>query len=154
MLPEMLDWRLKRMKAWYHVTLSVVRAEFPDFAVIRAFSALNLAKERRGTRSSSASALEARAQDNSNLERLAQLLVLDADKLKAQVLQHRPIARRACIDSGCSNFDAWKEAFLKTRKHAWTRQTYPADVLHELLIAYGCMGGHPARAWSKISAKS
>ena len=129
---------LARMKAWYQVMLSVVKSEFPDFDIIRSFNALSLAKERKDVRSLQGTAADAAQADDRNIQRLALLLKADPCTLAQQVRDHRPIARKVFLDTKCSTFEAWKSAYQKTQRHASSRGNHPADLLLQLLMAYGC----------------
>ena len=138
---DMISAGYGRMQAWFKVTLTVMKSEFPDFDAIRAFSALKLSDTRKNSRVTMEADQAANEQDNVNLERLALLLHLNVDDLKKQLKAHRNFARRHYLDTKCTTLAAWKDAIQKSQKHNQTRKRYPIDALNVLLVAYGCMGG-------------
>ena len=123
------------------VTVSVVKAEFPEFDVIRAFNCMNLAKDRKGTRTQQAVQSESDAADIRNIERLALLLDLDPLALRMQLHGHRPIARLHYLEAGgCTCMEAWKVALEKTQRHHASAKRHPVDQLRQLVACYACLG--------------
>ena len=95
-------------KEWLRVTVSVVKSEFPEFDVIRAFNCMNLAKDRKSSRTQQFVQPESDAADLRNVNRLALLLDLNPTELSKQLQDHRPIARLHVLEvGGCTCLEAW-----------------------------------------------
>jgi hypothetical protein len=137
---ELLNGCLNRMRSWWKVTKAVLRAEFPMWESVIAFSALNLVQQRKILRSTATVADEASSLDEKHIRRLALLLDLNKDQLVRELRDHRPIARNIYVSTGCSAQHAWATAVLRTQKHSGTKGRHPAEALRRLIWAFSCMG--------------
>ena len=86
-----------RMKCWATLAREVVAAEYPDHDFCCAFGIFNV------------SAAGQAPCMGSYVQRLAKVLQVDEGLLLAQLLDHRPLARRCVEVSGCSSREAWTQ---------------------------------------------
>ena len=111
-----------RMKCWATLAREVVAAEYPDHDLFCAFGIFNV------------SAAGQAPCMGSFVKRLAKVFKVDEGLLLAQLLDHRPLARRCVEVSGCSSREAWTQT-VPTKKQAdvRTRDVHPADALLPVL---------------------
>ena len=98
---------LKRFETWVRLAREVLRAEFPQFETVQAFSALRLSLAAQPL-----AALEAELlTQTAKLAKIAQMLNLDADELTIKVFDNLPAALRAFDRDGVGDSSAaWREA--------------------------------------------
>ncbi len=119
--PAELASALSRMAAWTALAVTVVRTEFPDLEVIKAFSVFSLASDTLDV-------------DTSAWELLAQVFSVDAVQLRVEWDGLAGIARYSHNQNKGTNFDAWKQAVAQTTD---VRRNYPITNLLPVLQAYG-----------------
>ena len=110
---------LKRLEKWARLAREVLRAEFPQFETVQAFSALRLRSLAAEPR---AAGLEAeRLMQTEKLAKIAQMLSLDANLLTAQFFDHLPTALAPFGRNANGNsLAAWREAVDATdRSWRW-----------------------------------
>ena len=77
-----------------------------------------------------------------SLERLAQVLDLDADQLALELSLHEPIARHEARTPNTSSFECWRTAVMRTSSAApAVRAKFPSENLFILLSRYGAWSG-------------
>ena len=133
---------LKRLEKWVRLAREVLRAEFPQFETVQAFSALRL---RSLAAEPQAAGLEAeRLMQTEKLAKIAQMLSLDANLLTAQFFDNLPTARFAFGRNGNGDsLAAWREAVDATGL-PWRRRgrqdAERTDVLRSALLRAGAWG--------------
>ena len=119
-----------RMENWVRLATMTVRAEFPGFEFMQAFTVFRL--QRRGERQDTYEEhLGSRWSDG--VQRLAQFLDLDASQLESEILDYKPKAQHVFQTENVTTACAWQRAVA-------TRTYSPTAVLKEALmrfIAYG-----------------
>ena len=137
---DTFDRCLKRMQRWVGLAKMVVNAEFPEFEAVAGFSMFSLMTPVQRSCVVQLSEIERASADESNMKRIAQLVGVDHAQLKAEWLDHLPLARQVFLDKGCNIFEAWREALAKTQLRRSTRIVHPGKVLRQAVIAYGAYG--------------
>ncbi len=133
---------LKRLEKWVRLAREVLRAEFPQFETVQAFSALRL---RSLAAEPQAAGLEAeRLMQTEKLAKIAQMLSLDANLLTAQFFDNLPTALFAFGRNGNGDsLAAWREAVDATDL-SWRRRgrqdAERTDVLRSALLRAGAWG--------------
>ena len=139
---------LARMRAWRAVALSVLSAEFPDFELHASFAIFSLAPPDAGP----AGRVEATGARDVHFRRLAQVLDLDHEKLRAQYDDHVYLARRLKSTQELGNGEAWRMAMEKTQRDSSIRSAHPAQELKAALMrsrAFSISTGGVERGFSK-----
>ena len=131
---------LKRFETWVRLAREVLRAEFPQFETVQAFSALRLSLAAEPL-----AALEAeRLTQTAKLAKIAQMLNLDADELTIQFFDNLPSALWAFERGGVGDsLAAWREAVgardLSCRRLG-RRRADRTGVLRSALLRAGAWG--------------
>ena len=112
-----------RMRNWLQVVRHTIRAEFPEFAMVRAFEVFNLESD-TGPR--------LRAE---HLEKLAATLGVDNRTLEAQLVDMWPMAK-ANREAGKDNHEAWRLAIQRTRASANGSRAHPHETLVKVLASH------------------
>ena len=134
---------LGHMKCWVRLALGVAKAEFPDFAVLNAFSCLRLPTSNQGARAAPnhdtlSHLIESKegANTESKLHALADLFELPRDEVVAQVMDVKSLAA-AIKENGEATGDkqAYDLAIAKySRRH--NRELHPTASAVEVLIRW------------------
>ena len=132
---------LKRFQTWVRLAREVLRAEFPQFETVQAFSALRL----RSLAAEPLAALEAeRLTQTAKLAKIAQMLNLDADELTIQLFDNLPSALWAFERGGVGDsLAAWREAVGardQSCRRLGRRRASQTGVLRSALLRAGAWG--------------
>ena len=131
---------LKRFETWVRLAREVLRAEFPQFETVQAFSALRLSLAAQPL-----AALEAeRLTQTAKLAKIAQMLNLDADELTIQFFDNLPSALWAFERGGVGDsLAAWREAVDardQSCRRLGRRRASQTGVLRSALLRAGAWG--------------
>ena len=120
---SVLDSCFSRMCNWLQVARHTIKAEFPEFAMVRAFEVFNLESSMGPT---------VRAD---HVMKLASIFGVDRTDLETQLLDMWPLARTH-RQRGVSNHEAWRLAIANTRSTARSRESHPHDALVKVLASH------------------
>lgn len=118
--PSVLDKCFTRMCNWLQIARHTIKAEFPEFAMVRAFEVFNLESTMGPT---------VRAD---HVVKLASIFNVDRFELESQLLDMWQLAHTH-RERGVSNHEAWRLAIASTRSSLKSRSLHPHDVLVKVL---------------------
>ncbi|CAK0889058.1 unnamed protein product [Prorocentrum cordatum] len=130
------DRVLRRMTAWAHLAVQVVRAEHPDFEIISSFCCFDLN-----------SWVDQTARDfrrhgrpkhfDESLGRIASSIGLSLEGLISEYFDSGRFARSHFLQKKSSNLEAWRWA-LRSTSSAASRKRHVASNLEMALVVYSC----------------
>ena len=124
------------MQNWWMLARAVLSAEFPDFDVVRRFSALDLPRVEGGGHA------HIRHVPRDALIRLAGFLALDPAGLVTDFQDLRVVAERARQTTSCSNTSDWAAAVHDTQSNHKRRANYRVRNLLPALRRYVVYSGY------------
>ena len=146
---ELLRTRREQLQIFVHLAVETLKAEFPAYEILSAFTMFNLtvnAQERFNT-SDHALSRETAA------TRLCNVFGVPLQCFLDEFSDHLPIALRAHITDKLQPFHAWKLAVQKTQNRKSVSERHPASNLKSILMRFGAFNGFTTSGVEQLFSK-